>query len=166
MNQAASAEKDDLAARLRKIRQNRAITTQAMAEATGIPKRSLESYMLKQNAAAPGIEALSKLSVGLEVSLDWLVFGGQDLGLDQSRLVRVAARAALLPMLNSIVKNYRRGSETAFETDTIFGLLPQELAAEIATDAGDRARALAEGGNDRGQAIKVGESAMNRRDGV
>ncbi len=61
--------------RLRRLRENRRLTTQAMSDATGIPKHTLESYMLKENAAQPGLDALKHLSGGLGVSLDWLIFG-------------------------------------------------------------------------------------------
>lgn len=74
MTQAQFEDSATVSARLRELRENRRITTQIMSDATGIPKRTLESYMLRKNAALPGLEALKRLSVGLGVSLDWLVF--------------------------------------------------------------------------------------------
>jgi hypothetical protein len=119
--------------------------------------------MLKENAALPGIEALKSLSLGLEVSLDWLVFGGDQSGADMARTARVSSRAAVLPILKHILEDYRAKDITQYETGTLLGLRPEELAAEIAADAGDRARGITAIGASRSD-IKTGERALHRRD--
>ena len=65
----------DIAGRLRQLRQRRNLTTVQMAEMTGIPKRTLDTYLREANPAVPGGEALEKLGRGLRVSLDWLALG-------------------------------------------------------------------------------------------
>ena len=63
--------------RLRTLRDRNGWTVADMAERTGIPKRTLDKYMLRSGASLPGFEALCSLSHGLCVSLDWLVFGSE-----------------------------------------------------------------------------------------
>lgn len=163
MSQVNSDKGSNVSARLRDWRSSNGMTTQQMAEMTDIPKRTLESYMLKSNAALPGIDALKRLSLGLGVSLDWLVFGASKVGVDVALLSRVSVRAAVLPVLQAIEKEYRRGSANSFETGTIFGLTPEELAVEVCTDAADRARKIASAGA-RQDTLDTVERAMNSRD--
>lgn len=63
---------DALANKLHSIQRKRGMTVQSMAEACGIPKSSLESYMKTVGAKQPGLKALIAIADGLDVSLDWL----------------------------------------------------------------------------------------------
>ena len=134
-----------------------------MSDATGIPKRTLESYMLKENAAQPGPDALRRLSFGLDISLDWLVCGEGEWAKDAARVARLASRAAVLPHLKTIVAEYRKNTASRFETDTILGLTPEEFAAEIAADAGDKARGIFSVGAPR-ETMEIVELTMHERD--
>lgn len=144
MDQAQTDTTDDLASRLRGLRERNALTTQAMSDMTGIPKRTLESYMLKQNAPLPGLEALKRIALGLEISLDWLVFGGDKTGEDIARITRLSCRSAALPFLTEIRLRGMSGEQGLFDNGTIMGLSVEELAGEIAAKAGQKAQGLAE----------------------
>lgn len=165
MTQATFGDVTDISARLRLLRSGNDLTTQQMSDMTGIPKRTLESYMLKNNASLPGIEPLKRLSLGLDVSLDWLVFGGEKPAQDIARLTRVTTRAAVLPILKTIQQIYRRGSASKFETDTILGLSPEDLAVEICSDAGNRAQAIFSQGASN-NTVRLVEATQNRRDNI
>ena len=88
-----------------------------------------------------------------------------ELGKDQSRVVRLSSRAAILPVLQTIVSSYRRGSNERFEAETILGLSPEKLAAEMAADARDRALKIVSNGTSA-KTIQIAENAMIGRDGV
>lgn len=55
----------------------RGLTMPRAAQACGMPLPSLESYVYRQNL--PGTRALFQIAQGLDVSADWLLFGGRDL---------------------------------------------------------------------------------------
>lgn len=64
-----------VSARLRELKESRRLTARQMAEQTGIPVRTLESYMRKEAAPLPGVDALVRLANGLDIPLDWLLLG-------------------------------------------------------------------------------------------
>ena len=55
---------NEIALRLRKLRDQSGWTVADMAERTGIPKRTLDKYMLRTGASLPGFDALCSLSKG------------------------------------------------------------------------------------------------------
>lgn len=133
---------EDFAERLRTLREGQGLTVQEMADRTGVPKRSLEKYMLRTEANTPGLDALVKLSKGLSISLDWLEFGGNSTGQNAGRLVRLSARAASLQAFQTILVEFQSQGSAIFSEGTILGLSPEEWAAEIGWDAGERAGAI------------------------
>lgn len=70
---ADEASPSELVQRLHQLRISKGMTIQQMAEACGLPKSSLESYMKTTGAKRPGIDALIAISNGTKVSIDWLV---------------------------------------------------------------------------------------------
>ena len=56
--------------RLDLIREERGISKAEMARLCGLPPRTLENYF---KGHKPGIDALMALSIGLDVSVDWLL---------------------------------------------------------------------------------------------
>ncbi len=155
-----------IAARLRAIQANNDWTVQEMADLTGLPKRSLENYMRKENPQLPGVEALVKIAHGLGVSLDWLVLGEDSHSVTTGRLVRLSARAAVLPYLQSISVVFQSPTirDVAFEDGKVLGMMPEELAMEIATEAGKRAEALATLPA-RSETLRVAELALDQQGG-
>lgn len=133
----------ELVQRLQSLRISHGLTIHQMAEQCGIPKSSLESYMKMSGAKRPGIDALAAIATGLGVSLDWLVFGSEVAGNDASRLVRLSAQAAALALFRAMLSLYRDGKTIEITDETILGMTPEEWAAEISTDAGERAGGLA-----------------------
>ena len=130
-------------ARLRSLRDGNGWNARLMSEKTGIPKQTLESYMSLKGAPSPGLDALKKMSIGLEVSLDWLVFGAEPVGEDVARLVRLCAHSAALPFLELIQDKLAKGEVVFSAEGHLLGLTPQEWAADIGWKAGDKAKALA-----------------------
>ncbi|MFN3645595.1 MAG: helix-turn-helix domain-containing protein [Gemmobacter sp.] len=63
----------ELVQRLHRLRIERGLTIQQMAEACGLPKSTLESYMKMSGAKRPGVDALIAIADAMQVSLDWLV---------------------------------------------------------------------------------------------
>lgn len=135
----------DFSRRLRHLRNINDWTVQEMAEMTGVPKRTLDNYMLKKNAPQPGLDALVKIAVGLGVSLDWLLLGEEFHALSQGALVRLTTRAAAIPFLQSLVvqlnglKDDPKYWPVFFGEGKLAGQTPEELAIEIANEAGRRA---------------------------
>lgn len=131
--------------RLRHLRNINDWTVQEMAEMTGVPKRTLDNYMQKKNAPQPGLDALVKIASGLGVSLDWLLLGEEVHALSQGVLVRLSTRAAALPMLQNVALTLNSAKDDPehwnelYGDGKIFGRTPDELAIEIANEAGRRA---------------------------
>lgn len=123
-----------IAHQIRTLRARHGWTTQDMAEKTGLPKRTLDSYMRRENPPLPGLEALRKMAVGLGVSLDWLVFGEDFGGARGYLLAHMSARRAALP----IVKNLYE----AIEQKTPLPVA-EYVAIEIGAAAGEFAKAVA-----------------------
>lgn len=134
--------------RLRHLRNINDWTVQEMAEMTGVPKRTLDNYMQKKNAPQPGLDALVKISIGLGVSLDWLLLGEEVHALSQGVFVRLTTRAAALPFLQSLrihidqTKDQPDFWSTLFGDGKLMGLTPEQLALEIANEAGRRAEII------------------------
>lgn len=55
----------------------RHLTMPRAAQACGMPQPSLECYVCGQSL--PGAKALFQIAQGLDVSVDWLLFGGRDM---------------------------------------------------------------------------------------
>lgn len=134
-----------LAGRLRALRESNGWTVVDMAERTGIPKRTLDKYMLREGASLPGFEALIALSTGLGVSLDWLVFGAERVGETAELLAYRSARDASLPYFEMLVREHHNG-RTIVEGELVFNLTAEECAAGIGETAGARAKQLAADG--------------------
>lgn len=141
-----------IATRLRLLKEKHGWTTQTMAEMTGLPKRTLDSYTRREGAPLPGLDALGKMAVGLGVSLDWLVHG-QDLSAARAYLlVRLTAQQAALPVLRNLFD--------AMEKEVPLPE-PEYLASEIGNNAGD----LALGVTEEGINWKMTKALLDRSDG-
>ena len=123
--------------RLRALRHRHGYTTQEMADMTGVSKRTLDSYMRREEPPLPGLDALKKMAEGLGVSLDWLVFGEEHDGARAYLLARMAAESAALPFLKNLYEAFAR-HEPRPE--------PSYIAMEIGTRTGELAQACAEYG--------------------
>lgn len=124
---------DSIAGRLRQVKDQNGWTAGQMAEMIGISRRTLESYMRRENAPLPGVEALRQIALGLRVSLDWLVLGDVDAALGGVLLVRLAAERAALPTLKNLIEAQRRKEVTPE---------PEFLAQEIGGHAAELAEML------------------------
>lgn len=95
--------------RLRLLKAEHGWTAQEMADAIGISRRTLESYMRRENAALPGLQPLALIAKHLGVSLDWLAGVGVEARLRDMLLARVAAERASLPVLLNLIKTIEQG---------------------------------------------------------
>lgn len=116
--------------RLRQLKEQNGWTAQDMADRIGMSRRTLESYMRRENAPLPGLDALKQIALGTRVSLDWLVLGDVDARLIGVLLVRLAAERAALPVLKNLYEATRR-NEAVPE--------PEYLAHEIGAQAAEKA---------------------------
>lgn len=137
---------DSFSSRLRGLRDRNGWNARLMSEKTGVPKQTLESYMSLKGGPLPGLDALKRISVGLGVSLDWLVFGGEPVGDDVSRLVRLCARSGALPCFELLLTRLQNGEALLRADGTLLGLTPEEWAADIGWRAGEKAKAISEQG--------------------
>ena len=123
-------DESSIASRLRQVKEQNGWTAGEMADRIGMSRRSLESYMRKENAPLPGVDALKQMALGLRLSLDWLVLGDEDAALVGVLLVRLAAERAALPVLENLIEAQRRNDpvpEAAY--------LAQEIGAHAAANA-------------------------------
>lgn len=151
---------DTFSARLRGLRERNNWNARIMSDKTGIPKQTLESYMSLKAGPLPGLEALKKIALGLEVSLDWLVFGAQPVGDDVAQIVRLSAMSGALPCFELILSKLQQGEAVLRSDGTMLGLTPQEWAADIGWRAGEKAKAITEVGTSRAT-LAVAERAMD-----
>lgn len=151
---------DTFPARLRGLRERNNWNARIMSEKTGIPKQTLESYMSLKTGPLPGFDALKKIAQGLEVSLDWLVFGAQPFSDDVARIVRLSAMSGALPYFELFLTKLQQGEAILRSDGTLLGLTPQEWAADIGWRAGEKAKAISEMGTSR-STLEVGERAMD-----
>lgn len=119
--------------RLRQLKDQNGWTAAQMAEMTGISKRTIESYMRRENAPLPGVEALQQIARGLGLSLDWLLLGDSDAALGGVLLVRLTAERAALPTLRNVIETQRRNEQIPE---------PEFLAQEIGGHAAELAEML------------------------
>ena len=123
--------------RLRQLKEQNGWTAQEMADRIGMSRRTLESYMRREKAPQPGLEALKQIATGTLVSLDWLVLGDAHSRLSGVLLVRLAAERAALPVLTNLYESNRR-KEPVPE--------PEYLAHEIGAQAAEKADFIIESG--------------------
>jgi transcriptional regulator with XRE-family HTH domain len=103
--------------RLRDAIANANLSLRSFADASGLPYRSVQSYVSDQQK--PGSEALIKIQNSLSISIDWLLLGNQKLQF--SRQGPVKRRPVLHDMLEVV------DWLGTFEGD------PEHLAMQIAT---------------------------------
>lgn len=136
----------DLSARLRGLREQNGWTVADMAERTGIPKRTMDKYMLRTGASLPGFDALCSLSVGLGVSLDWLVFGSERAGQRVELFAERAAYDVVKLLAETLIRVHCEGRTLISENGQLLGLDPEEWAADLAMRAAESAKNLAADG--------------------
>jgi len=124
--------------RLRTLKDERGVTAQQMSEETGIPKRTLEKYMLKSGAASPGVAAIRAICETYGVSADWLM-GLADKSaqaVSDAEATEVAARAVFEQFIASINHTQEWVANTSvggvFKDGMLFGAKPNELASDYA----------------------------------
>ena len=142
---------DQLAHRLRELRDRNHWTVAAMAQRTGIPKRTLDKYMLRNGASLPGLEALRALSHGLGVSLDWLVFGSEGTSKTVGLIVNRACGQAVRRMAELIIQENDAGYPKLIAGEQIFNLTPEAWSLSL----GEFAQAEAE--KQAAQGVTLGE---------
>lgn len=123
----------ELVSRLQALRQRRGLTIQQMAEKSGLPKSSLESYMKSSGAKRPGVDALVAIADGLGTSIDWIVgrtpddpavsFSKQDYAF--------LCHSVVLHLLNRLLTAAAHAPETALQPveSKVLGHEPHEIAA-------------------------------------
>jgi|GEM_PF-5765075 len=120
------------------LKDERGLTAQDMADQTGIPKRTLEKYMLKSGAASPGIDAIKAVCKAFGTSADWLI----GLSERQKPLVseldatEVAARAVFEHFVANVnhTQKWAEGSNmgSVFQDGLLYGADPHALANDYA----------------------------------
>lgn len=136
----------DVAFRLRELRDRNGWTVADMAERTGIPKRTLDKYMLRVGASLPGLEALCSLSRGLGVSLDWLVFGSEGSGKAVGLIVNRSSGYAARLLAETILREHAAGNERLISGERILNLTPEDWAIQMGDIAQQEAEKLIESG--------------------
>lgn len=132
----------EVSTRLRDLRDRNSWTVADMAERTGIPKRTLDKYMLRQGASLPGLEALCALSRGLGVSLDWLLFG-TEVASESLELLADRSTHHVVSLFAETLLHYRREGRLDIVTnERILNMSPEELAADLGTRAAEKVREL------------------------
>lgn len=132
--------------RLRGLRDRNGWTVADMAERTGIPKRTLDKYMLRQGASLPGFEALLALCKGLGVSLDWLVFGAEGASKGTRLIAERACNVAVKRFLEMLLREHHARGGRIIENERILRFRPEGWAQFLGDQAGDLAASmLAEG---------------------
>ena len=132
----------DLANRLRGLRDSKNWTVADMAERTGIPKRSLDKYMLRDGASLPGFDALCLLSKGLGVSMDWLVFGEEIAGEGVELFAERSAHHVVKLFAETLIKYHLEGRPNIIEAQSVLTLAPEEWASDLGGRAGEYAKEL------------------------
>ncbi len=135
-----------IAERLRSLRDANGWTVAEMSYRCGVPKRTLEKYMLRSDASLPGYEALIAISKGFGVSLDWLVFGSDIAGEMVELVANRCASSASLPVFEALLRYHREGTKQIFSNEEILGLSVEEWSAQIGFDAGEIAKELSKEG--------------------
>ena len=142
-----------LADRLRNLQERNNWTVADMADRTGIPKRTLDKYLLRDGASLPGFDALCALSKGLGVSLDWLVFGA-DAASEPIELIADKAADTIARMFFTGILRLgkdKQKRESFFSAEALMGLTPEEWAADIGLRAGEEAAKLIQEGTTRAE---------------
>lgn len=152
----------ELSSRLRKLRDQNGWTVADMAERTGIPKRTLDKYMLRSNASLPGFEALCALSRGLGVSMDWLVFGAETASDDVQLVADRAAHDVCLLFAETLLHYHREGREDLVTDERILRLTPEEWAADLGMRAADIAKELVARGVTKSELLTWRQSRSER----
>ncbi|MDT8857159.1 helix-turn-helix transcriptional regulator [Paracoccaceae bacterium Fryx2] len=132
--------------RLRSLRDRNGWTVADMAERTGIPKRTLDKYMLRSGASLPGFDALCLLSKGLGVSLDWLVFGSEGASPSVELIVERASHAAGRAVFETILREFYAKNGAIVSGERILNLTPEDWAGAVGDYAKEEAaKMIAEG---------------------
>lgn len=152
----------DFAARLRQLRDQNNWTVAEMAERTGIPKQTLDKYLLRTGASLPSFEGLIALSRGLGVSLDWLVLGSEGVTDTTELLVRRCAATVSQAHFEALLREYHEGKRPIFDGEEILSLTPEEWAGDIGLRAGAKARELAANGVTKSDLLDWSEAESER----
>lgn len=123
--------------RLRQLKDQNGWTAQEMADLIGMSRRTLESYMRRENAPLPGVDALRSIAKGTGVSLDWLILGDEHALIMAMLLARLASERAALPVLQNLLAAAKRNDQLP---------LAEYLAQEIGAGAAEKARFIHESG--------------------
>lgn len=136
----------DVANRIRFLLDQNNWTVMDMSERTGIPKRTLDKYFLREGASLPGFEALCAISKGLGVSLDWLVFGSDFAGEGVSLLAERSAYEIVKMMAESILRYKTEGKVDLFDQGLLLNMDPEEWGFALGFEAGEVAARLVKEG--------------------
>ena len=152
----------DLASKLRDLRDKNGWTVADMAERTGIPKRTLDKYMLRSGASLPGFEAICALAKGLGVSLDWLALGAETAGEGMELIAERTAYNAVMTFAETIVHHSASDHVKVVEDGNILGLELEVWAADLGPRAGEQARELAAAGTSKEDLLTWRQQRLER----
>ena len=131
-----------------------------MAYLSGLPKRTLEKYMLRDGASLPGYDALVAMAKGFGVSLDWLVFGSDAASDVVALMVERCATETSQEVLDVIVREIIKAERPPLKDGELFNLTVEEWASGIGHDAAELARQLAKKGVTT-QQLKLWQAGRN-----
>ncbi len=137
---------ENLTQRLGNLRETAGVTPAEMSERTAIPKRSLEKYMLRTNASAPGLDARCALVRGLGLSLDWLLVGHEAAGERAELFAERSDYDVVTLLVETLIKYHLEGKSALVDGKGVLGQAPEERASNLGVRAGQKARELAASG--------------------
>lgn len=117
---------------LRRLKVANGWTLAEMASLTGLPKRSIESYMREKDPQKPGLDALKRMAKGLNVSVDALVFGGSDEPEKDDYELMLSAWIVTKYYLDVFLHTEKHFPGTVLECDKIMMSSTEDMSLEIA----------------------------------
>ena len=152
----------ELATRLRELQDRNNWTVADIAERTGIPKRTLDKYLLRQGASLPSFDALCQMSAGLGVSLDWLVFGSETAS-ETMALFAERATFEMTKLFAATLLRYHHEGRNLFEnSEEILSLTPLEWGHDLGWRAADLVRELVKTGTTK-ESLLLWQQAIGER---
>lgn len=111
----------NLATRLVRLRKERGLTQQEMADQIGLHVNQVRRY--EAGSAQPSLEALKKIAVALSVTIDSLAFGPEERGPDEDLRLQFEAVSHLPAEEKRIIKALLEGMLVKHQTRRIVNSL-------------------------------------------
>ena len=100
--------------RLIRLRRERKLTQQEMADIVGLHVNQIRRYEI--GSAQPSLEALKKIAIAMSTSIDLLVFDKEDRGPDDDFRLQFEAISKMPPEEKKIIKALLEGMIVKYQT--------------------------------------------------